>query len=341
MLIAGSFSLPSTAGTYYGLARLNWDGTVDTSFARTFGPVPGMSGIGVQTSGKILVCGYALAVNGDPGNTYYYLRLNADGTVDDTYPKRSAPGGFVRSIQAYPDTDLTYPGQVRLLGCFPRFSDPTHRDYMVLLSSDGNTVLSSIGDEVVNGTILQLWIQGDGKMVIVGDFTQVYGTTMNGVARLLPAGGLDPDFNNFGSGANGFVQRVYVDSGNKPVIAGYFTSINGTPCGYFVRLNYNGSVDNTFNTGGIGADDRIWTMFKRSDNTWMIDGAFQTVNGSPRQSIANLAANGTLNSQYASFNLTNTGTRNGLRHPGQSPGALRRRRLFRLWRQISRQTCPA
>jgi uncharacterized delta-60 repeat protein len=180
---------------------------------------------------------------------------------------------------------------------------------MVLLNENGGTVLGSLGDEVVNGPILQLWIQGDNKMVIVGDFNRVYTTTMNGVARLLPlpTGGLDPDF-NIGTGANAYVQRVVVDSGNKPVLAGYFTSFNGTPCGYLVRLNYNGSVDATFNTGGLGADDRIWTLFKRSDNTWIIEGAFQNFNGSPRQCIANLAVNGTLNSQYASFNLAHTGT---------------------------------
>ena len=70
MLIAGPFEVSSSGGTYYGLARLNTDGSVDTSFAHTFGPCPGINGIGVQTDGKILVTGYALPVNGYPGNTY-------------------------------------------------------------------------------------------------------------------------------------------------------------------------------------------------------------------------------------------------------------------------------
>jgi len=310
MLIAGPFEVPSSGGAYYGLARLNANGTVDTSFPHTFGPCPGMSGFGVQSDGKIIVGGYALPVNGDTsGTTYYLLRLNANGTVDDTFPKRSAPGGFVRSVQAYPSTDPSYPNQVRLLGCFPRLSDPTHLDYMLLLGANGSTELARLGDEIVNGMILQMWIQGDGKMVIVGNFDRVYNTPMNGVARLLPFPnvGLDPDFNQFGSGANGYVQRVVVDSGNKPVIAGYFTAINGAPCGYFARLNYNGSLDTTFNTGGIGANDRVWTMFKRSDNTWMIFGAFQSVNGSTRQCMANLAANGALNPLYGSFSIARTG----------------------------------
>ena len=47
------------------------------------------------------------------------------------------------------------------------------------------------------------------------------------------------------------MQRVTLD-GDKLVLAGNFTSFNGTTCGYLVRLNYNGSVDDTFNTGGAG-----------------------------------------------------------------------------------------
>lgn len=155
ILIAGPFEIPSTSGPYYGLARLNANGTVDAGFPHTFGPCPGMSGFGVQSDGKLVVGGYALPVK-DYSGTYYLLRLEADGTVDDTFPMRSAPGGFVRGVQTYPDTDLNYPNQVRLLGCFPRLSDPTHLDYMLLLSTNGNTEVERIGDEIVNGTILQM-----------------------------------------------------------------------------------------------------------------------------------------------------------------------------------------
>jgi hypothetical protein len=103
---------------------------------------------------------------------------------------------------------------------------------------------------------------------------------MNGVARLLPTGGLDPAF-NIGSGANGFVGRVTIESTGKLVLNGYFNYFNGIPCGYLVRLNSNGSVDTTFNAGGLGADDRIWNMNKQSDGTWMVLGSFKNFNGSP------------------------------------------------------------
>ena len=55
---------------------------------------------------------------------------------------------------------------------------------------------------------------GDGKPIIVGSFDTVYGASRKGVARLLATGGLDDTF-TIGTGANGFVQRVNLDSDNK------------------------------------------------------------------------------------------------------------------------------
>ena len=301
ILIAGEFTIPSTGGAYYGLALLNSNGSVDTCFAHTFGSEVGVQAIGLQSDGRIVVGGYAMSVNSYAG-TYYLLRLDANGTVDTSYTMRSGAGAYIRGLQTYP-TDPTYPNSVRLFGTIPRWSDPTHMDHMLYLGSDGTTVLGSLGEENVNGPILTMVFQSDNKPIIVGSFDTVYGESRNGVARLLATGGLDTDF-KIGTGANGFVQRVNLDSG-KVVLAGNFTSFNGTGFGYLVRLFSDGTVDTTFNIG-TGADDRIWIMFKRGDGTWMIFGAFQFVNGSSRQCMANLAADGTLNPQYATVTMANT-----------------------------------
>ncbi|MEW6657912.1 MAG: delta-60 repeat domain-containing protein [Thermodesulfobacteriota bacterium] len=299
MLICGDFSIPSASGTYYGVARLNADGSVDSTFAHAFSAGDGVQAFGRQSSGKIVVGGYALQVNGYAGSAYYLLRLNADGSVDTTYPMRSAPGGAVHSMQVYPASDPNFPNQVRVFGDIPRISDPTHWDYIVRFSSDGNSVLWSLGDERVNGTIIGLISQGS-NLIIYGAFTQVDGVSRNGIARFLPDWTLDPSF-NIGTGANGHVKRVTV-SGTKLVLNGYFNSFNGTACGYLVRLNTDGSVDNTFNVGA-GADDRIWGVILQGDGTWVLLGAFQSFNGSPRQCLAALDNAGNLSSRFASFTV--------------------------------------
>jgi uncharacterized delta-60 repeat protein len=299
IIVAGDFIIPSSTGDYHGLARLNADGSVDDTFAHTFTSSDGIQGIARQSSGKLIVCGYSMSVTGHPGNAYCLLRLDANGYVLDDNFLLSGIRGNIYSVWTYPSTDVNFPNQVRLFGAIPRVSDPTHThvDRMQRLNVDGDTVLESIGDEIVNGPILFMTWQGSNP-VIVGAFTKVYGTTMNNVARLLPTGGLDPTF-NIGTGANGHIKRVSND-GAGLVLNGYFNDFNGTPCGYMVRLNYNGSVDNNFKIG-TGADDRIWNVWKMSDTTWTVAGAFQSFNGQPRQCLASLNADGSINNQFASF----------------------------------------
>ncbi|MBU4356255.1 MAG: delta-60 repeat domain-containing protein, partial [Proteobacteria bacterium] len=296
MLICGDFSIPSKdplKPPYYGLARLNADGSVDDTFAHTFTTGDGVQAMGKQVDGNIVVGGYAMKVSGYPDNAYFLVRLNNNGAVDTNY-MLSAPGGNVNGLWV----DQGVAGQVRLFGTIPRFSDPTHVDHMLLLSADGKTKVSGIGDEIVNGTILGMTWQGS-NTVIFGSFTQVHGQSRNGIARLLPTGGLDPTF-IIGSGANGHVKRA-VNDDDKLVLNGYFNSFNGTPCGYMVRLNNDGTVDGEFNKGGSGADDRIWNVFKQSDLSWVVLGAFQSFNGSPRQCLASLDINGNLTSNYPLF----------------------------------------
>lgn len=304
MIICGDFVIDSDSGPYYGLARLNWDGSVDPSFAHTFSTGDGVQTFTRQSSGDILVGGYAMKVNGYPNNAYFLVRVDSNGNVDNNF-MFSAPGGHVYAITAYSDTDLNFPGHVRLLGTIPRPADPPHVDYLQRYDKDGNLVMH-LGDEALNGPILDVMGQSDGKVIIAGSFTQVYGQTRNNVARLNAGLGSRDDSFNVGTGANGHVKLITIEPSGKIVLNGYFNSFNGTPCGYMVRLINDGvndgAVDPDFNAGGSGADDRIWNANRQSDDSWVILGAFKLYNGTPRQCLAALTNTGTLNAdRFASF----------------------------------------
>jgi uncharacterized delta-60 repeat protein len=86
------------------------------------------------------------------------------------------------------------------------------------------------------------------------------------------------------------------------VLAGNFSTWNGAPRGYLVRLNANGTLDTTFNSGGSGADDRIMRVNWFSDGSGgLIYGYFRSYNGQPRVGIAGLNAASSLNGAYAGF----------------------------------------
>src|SRR6185369_14420460 len=67
--------------TRNGIARLNSDGTLDTSFlAAGSGTNSSVLAIAVQSDGKIVIGGFFTSVNGTTRNGA--ARLNVDGTLD-------------------------------------------------------------------------------------------------------------------------------------------------------------------------------------------------------------------------------------------------------------------
>ena len=71
---------------------------------------------------------------------------------------------------------------------------------------------------------------------------------------------------------------------------GQFTKFDDVPVGYIVRLNANGTIDNTFNVNGVGADFYInHVSFNAVTNKYLVVGFFKTFNGvsSPNMVLLN------------------------------------------------------
>ncbi|MBC8001738.1 MAG: hypothetical protein H7X97_04035, partial [Opitutaceae bacterium] len=100
-----------------------------------------------------------------------------------------------------------------------------------------------------------------GKILIGGDFTSYNGISRRRLVRLLPSGTLDTTF-NVGNGADGPVRSIAVQSDGKVIVAGDFTLFNDLSVNGIMRLNSDGSLDDSFNPG-TGADDTIWSVVVR------------------------------------------------------------------------------
>ena len=141
ILIGGHFYIGDDIGSYSNLARLNSDLTLDSNFPRIF--ISEYSGFGsvntikVQSDGKFLVGGWSLQVSGDTTATYHLLRFNSDGSLDPSYPKRSAPRGLVNGIS------ILSGDQARVYGILPNISG-SHTGYLTTLDNTG-AVVSYLG----------------------------------------------------------------------------------------------------------------------------------------------------------------------------------------------------
>ena len=81
----------------------------------------------------------------------------------------------------------------------------------------------------------------------------------------------------------------------KVIIGGFFTNFNGLSRGRIARLNANGSVDTGFDTS-IGANNILLALALQPDGKVLVGGQFTTLNGTARNFIARLNADGTVDS---------------------------------------------
>ena len=87
---------------------------------------------------------------------------------------------------------------------------------------------------------------------------------------------------------------------DRMVVVGNFTTWNGAPCGFIMRLTTDGAVDPTF-TPGTGADDRIWLNWKADGTGGWVFGYFRDYNGQPRGGITGLNADGSPNTSFSNI----------------------------------------
>jgi uncharacterized delta-60 repeat protein len=83
-LIGGDFSMIGTVKRNR-IARLNPDGAADISFDPKGGPDGGVTGIGLQPDGGIIISGWFGTVDG--AQKIHLARLHPDGSLDATFPK--------------------------------------------------------------------------------------------------------------------------------------------------------------------------------------------------------------------------------------------------------------
>ena len=171
------------------------------------------------------------------------------------------------------------------------------------LSQDGTldeSFQANISGE--NAFINSIAIQPDGKIIIGGKWMTINGKANQTFARLLPDGSVDNSFQT-GTGFNGQVQKVALQSDGKIVVGGLFNSYNGKLSQKIVRLNTDGSLDTSFEVG-FGFNNSVNALTIRNDGKIIVAGGFSAYMTQRTNRIACLNPDG---SQDIDFN-NNIGT---------------------------------
>ena len=168
---------------------------------------------------------------------------------------------------------------------------------------------SNLGTGFAGGDVDFINIQSDGKILVGGGFTSLNGNTRNKLVRLNANGTEDTAFyTNLGTGFNGDVENIKIQSDGKIIIAGNFTSLNGVTRNSLVRLNSTGTVDSTFYTNlGTGFNNGIYTVEIQSDGKILVGGFFNLLNGNTRNRLVRLNSTGTEDTAFYT-NISNIGS---------------------------------
>jgi uncharacterized delta-60 repeat protein len=268
-------------------------GSVDITFNPGTGPNDIVTSIAVQTNGQILVGGLFTSFNTQSRNRI--ARLNSDGSLDASFTPLQGPDAAVWSVE--PDAG----GKVLVGGSFTSVNSLA-RNYFARLRADGSLDVS-LTNIFFNAAVTSIKRLADGSYLVVGPFTSVNGTVRLNVARLFSNGALDASFNPASKVAlnTGPVRDAQILADGKVLLAGGFTTVDGTNRAYIARVDVNGSLDLTFDAGLIGGASVMTTVEKvllQPDSKVIILGDFFSVDGYSRRNIARLDANGAIDATY-------------------------------------------
>lgn len=155
-------------------------------------------------------------------------------------------------------------------------------------------VLDHDFDPDVDGIILGVVVQADGKVIVAGDFTTIDGKVRNRVARLNADGSLDNGFADLS--IDNVVRTVQVQPDGRILIGGNFNVVGPYTRHHLARLNSDGTVDADFNPD---ADGSIYAIACQSDGKIIVGGKFHHIGGTERNYLARLNADGSLDTAYS------------------------------------------
>lgn len=271
------------------LARLNTDGTLDTSFGGGDGKVTlnissgvgnGFRGIVQQSDGRIVAVGAA-------GTNPFIARFNADGSLDTTYGS-SGTGWEQPTVLAashFFNVRLDSSGRA-VVGGFQTTADDTNAFLATRFTANGqlDKNFNGVGFAAIrltplNDLAFSLDLDGS-KIVLAGvananDGFGIEGNGKIGVVRLTADGSLDTTFGSDGKVVTDVTatmdeaRDVHVQSTGKVVVSGVQNTtaafgadpVDGTTL--VARYNADGSLDSRFGNGGL-----VSTSFSGGPDVW-------------------------------------------------------------------------
>jgi uncharacterized delta-60 repeat protein len=265
----------------------------------SFRPVLGgsasrISSVTRRADGKLVVAGTFKVIGG--ARRSRIAVLNTDGTVDNSFDigdiETTIIGGepTINSVAAQADNKLVVGGLFTSVN-----GTPTAK--VVRFNADGTIDASfNVGTGPNTPSVSVVKVLPDGKILVGGFFTSFNSQPSASLVRLHPNGTVDQSFSTIVDDGVA-VADVAVQPDGKLLVASDVFALPGGFSHGIVRLNENGSLDNTFNPGD-GVNTNIFSISLQPDGKILVSGTFTFFNNVPKRGIARLNPNGSLDESF-------------------------------------------
>ena len=201
--------------------------------------------------------------------------------------------GFNNSVYAI---NIQSDGKILVGGTFTSYNGTT-QNRITRLNTDGTRDTSFIIGTGFDVNIVEVITQQtDGKILVGGSFTSYDGTTQNGITRLNTDGTRDTSF-NIGTGFNNVVTNIKIQSDEKIIVVGAYSQYDGSLVSGIARLNTDGTIDNSFNSG-TGFNNTPLVIKIQTDGKILLGGSFTSYNGTTQNRITRLNTDGTIDTSF-------------------------------------------
>jgi len=325
IVAAGSAAVTvnDTTSSYFGLARYNADGSLDTSFdgdgkittATSMEFTSLAYAVAIQTDGKITATGYSH--NFGTWSDFTVVRYNPNGSLDASFG-----AGGIASADFSNTNEYAYAAAIQTDGkiiAAGYIFGPTSEDFaLVRYNADGSLDTSFDGDGKTSNDVgypttssaREVLVQADGKVVVAGDSFNGFNGDF-ALIRYNTDGTRDASFGTGGkvltdisSNINGDRANAAVIQADGKIVAAGQTYLSAGSDFALVRYNVDGSPDNSFGSGGKVATDFINSSYDfvnalaiQADGKIVAVGVSST-DGNFHFALARYNADGTLDASF-------------------------------------------
>lgn len=250
------------------ICRLLSDGTLDETFSSGTGFNSPVRTIQIQEDGTILCGGDFTEYDGNLVGRI--VCLNSDGTINESFVPSNGFDNTVTNIKIRPDYKIV------CAGLFNTF-DGYINNYIIVLNSDGtidNTFSSDGGFDARVGIIA---IDNNNNIFCGGSFQNYNEVKANHIIKLTPTGAIDTGF-EYGEGLDADVLDIFINPFGKILLVGNFSKYNFKTSNNIVRINSDGSFDDTFIVGSGFDYSSAFTIFEDSYNRVVVGGNLTSFN---------------------------------------------------------------